>query len=310
MTKKRHPRMPPHLLILQMILAVALTSGSLLAAAVEEPAEGPAAETSAPDPRWEKREERAEGFKSRFLLSRKAVEAGATAEMNARKERAEKRRTCRESIRKANRDQRFARLAVCVRDDLALAIAMLEARSQIIASTPGISEEFSELTIARGDLLLDALRIVIDAIDANVYADEAGLLEARKNLREKYLLPYWALLPRLRAEHSLAWISHLLVRMRSLKDGSSLSETVAAALDRAQECLVEAEETLETALDEKESNAMNIIISQVRSDAISCVHLYRDAMTIRGAEAASAKEERAEPQWQKRSSHKLPTSRF
>lgn len=281
MPKHRHSRMPPPLLILQMILAIALASGSMLAATVDAPEEDPAPEESQTiDPHSEKRSERAENFKSRFLLSRKAVEAGYSAEAKLRTERMENRRDCRESMRKANRDQRFAKLVTCMHDDLTHTTDMLKARSQAIIAAPGVTEELRELIIARSELLRDAMSTIIDGLDAGVYESEEGLHEARKNLREKYLLPYWSLLPRMQAEQTLAWISHLLLRSQSLSASQTLSTEVTAKLDEAGICLRDAETRLEEALTEKDSQKMNTSISQVQSTLVPCIGKYREAMSI------------------------------
>ena len=307
---KRHPRMPLHLLILQMILAVALTSSSMLAATIDPPEETPTPEESETvDPRWEKRSVRAENFKSRFLLSRKAAEAGFVTETKLREERMQNRRDCRESVRKANRDQRFAKLTACMQEDLTRTMDMLKARSEVIAAVPGIGEELRGLIVARSDLLTDAIGTIIEALDTGVYQDEAELHEARKNLREKYLLPYWLLLPRMKTEQSLAWISHLLLRAKTLMESGSLSPAVTAKITESQVCLEEAETALQEGLEQKDSQEMHSIFGQAQSNVISCIKLYREAMSTQEKELAPPAEAEQEPQWPKRYLRKLPKSR-
>lgn len=308
--KRHHPRMPPHLLILQMMLAVTLASGSMLAATVDSPEETPAAEEAqAANPRWETRRARAENFKSKVLLSRKAVEAAYAAESKLRSQRSDLRKDCRESLRKANRDQRVTTLITCMREDLEITLQMIHSRSESITATPGVSEEVRSLIIARSALLADAIGTIIDGLDAGVYETEEGLYEARKNLREKYFLPYWSLLPRMQAEQSLAWISHVLVRAKSLTEAEILSTEVTTKFAEAEGCLVGTEEALDAVAAEKDFQKMNMIISQARSTAISCIKIYRDAMTLHEQELAPPEEESPEPQWQKRSLRKLPSSR-
>lgn len=295
--------MPLHILILQMILAVTLASASMLAATVDLPEEAATQEKSqALDPLWEKRNTRAAHFKSRFLLSRKTVDAGNASEGKARLQRAEHRYDCRESVRKANRDQRLGKLISCMREDLTLTMDMLKARSEVIAVLPGVSPELRGLAIARSELLADAVSTIIDGLDAGVYENEEGLFVVRKNLREKYLLPYWALLPRMEAEQMLSWISHMLLRGKSLAE----SLDITAKLAEAEMCLANAEAALEAVAGEKDFQKMNIMISQARSTAISCIKIYRDAIRIQEKELAPPEEKVQEPQWQKRSLRKLP----
>jgi hypothetical protein len=187
---------------------------------------------------------------------------------------------------------------------------MIKVRSEIIAATTGISKELRGLIIARSDLLTDATSTIVDAIDAGVYQDEAGLLEARKNLREKYLLPYWSLLPQMKTDAVLTWVSHLLLRARALTESGDLPSAVAAKITEAEVCLVDTEATLKTVAGEKDLQKMNTIISQARSAAISCIKLYRDAVTLENTELTPLEEVPIEPQWQKRSLRKLPKSRY
>lgn len=307
---KHHSHMP-HILVLQMILAASLALGSLLAASIDTPPGGnvPSEETGGTDALWMKRQERAEDFKTRFLQSRKATNEGHLGEETFRVDRAKKRRLCREQLRKANRDKRRSVLVLCMREDMHLSREMVLARSKSMSAAAGVPSGLQSLIIARGDLLADAMQAIIAGLDAGIYGDEEGLFTARKNLREKYALAFVTLLPRLQAEQSLAWISHLLLRSRTLQEEGTLSPTIVAKLSVAEACLGDAEQRLEEAMKENDPNVMKAKISQVQSSLISCVEYYRDAHNLRSKELAPPPPENQEPQWEKRSMHRLPKSR-
>ena len=303
---RRHPSRMQHLLVLQMALAVTLASGSILAASVDDSAPEEPAVEAANNPEMDARRESIEDFKSDYLMSRKAIESAFTMETTLRQKRAELRRDCRETLRKANRDQRLPRLSDCMKDDLQKTLEMVTARGTSIAAAAGVQGDVKELIAARNELLRDALDTIITALDAGVYTDEEGLVEARNNLREKYFKPYAALLPQLHAEHALSWISHLLVRADSLKKSGTLSEQVLGKVVEAEACLFTEEDSLSQAIDSNETISS---ISQSLERLPGCLDLLTEAQVLWNQEQTPEVESAPEPQWENRKLRRLPGTR-
>lgn len=304
---RRHTSRIQHLLVLQMALAVTLASGSILAASVKEMTpEEPMPAEAADDPAMDARREKIEDFKSEYLMSRKAVESAFTTEAMLRQKRAELRRDCREMLRKANRDQRLTRLSDCMKDDLHMTLEMVTARGTSIAAAAGVQGDVKELIAARNALLRDALDTIITALDAGVYTEEEGLFEARDNLLEKYFKPYAAFLPQVHARHALSWISHLLVRLDSLKKSSTLSEQVLEKIVEAEVCLLAEEDSLSQAIDSNETSSS---ISQSLGRLPDCLNLLTQAQILWNEEQTPEAETAGEPQWENRKLRRLPATR-
>jgi hypothetical protein len=160
----------------------------------------------------------------------------------------------------------------------------------------------TSLIRARGDLLIDALETVIQAIGAGVYSNEEELFEVRNNLREKYITPYHTLLPRSDTEHALAGIAHILLRSKDM-DRSLLPEEVRASLEQSDACLAAVEKTIELLTTPETLNASH------RSEIRSCLATYREVQALMEKLSAATPEEPLEPEWQKRSLRRLPKAR-
>lgn len=307
MSKHHHLHRLQHLLALQMALAVTLASGTILAASVgETPAEEPAPPETVSDPAMDARREKMEDFKSDYLLSRKVIENAFTREENLRTKRAELRAECREDIRKANRDQRFHRISGCMQEDLSLTLEMIAARGTGIAAIAGVSSDLKKLIIARNELLQDAVETIVMAIDAGVYSDEEGLLEAKDNLREKYVKPYTSLLPKMHAEHALSWVSHPLVRSDALKKTGTLSEQVLTTITEAEKCLLSEEAFLNQAIDGGE---IHVYAGQSTTRLPGCLDLLTEAQTLWNQEQTRNQQASSVPQWENRKLRRLPQQR-
>ncbi len=251
---------------------------------------------------WENRKGRAKDFRAQMMTGRKAQEASYDGESVLRKKRIEARRACAERLRKANRNERFSALLLCVKQDLTTTLEGIRRRQDGLGVRAGVSSDTTSLIRARGDLLIDALDAVIQAIDAGVYSNEEELYEVRNNLRDKYILPYSALLPRSDTEHALAGIAHMLMRSKDT-DRSGLPDEVLSALEKSDACLVTSEKSIEALAAAESINASH------RTEIRTCLAQYRDVQKLIEKLSAAIPEEPQEPEWQKRSLRRLPKAR-
>jgi hypothetical protein len=292
------------MLIFSMLLhaTVAMEPESV---AAPEPLTNPAMEESL-EPSdallWETRKGRAKDFRAQMMTGRKAQMASHDGESLLRKKRTEARRVCAERLRKANRNERFSALLLCVKQDLTTTLEGIRRRQDGLGVRAGVSSDTTSLIRARGDLLIDALDAVIQAIDAGVYSNEEDLFEVRNNLRDKYILPYSALLPRSDTEHALAGIAHMLIRSRDM-DRSGFPDEVLSSLEKSDACLAAVEKGVESLAAAESINAGH------RTEIRNCLAQYREAQVLMEKLSVPVPEEPQEPEWQKRSLRRLPKTR-
>lgn len=251
---------------------------------------------------WETRSLRAKDFRTQMMTGRKAQDASYDAESALRSKRAGARNSCRDRLRKANRNERLGVLLLCVKQDFGATLETIRKRQDGLGSRAGTSADTTSLIRGRGDLLIDALSTIIQAIDAGVYSNEDELIEAKNNLRDKYMLPYQTLLPRSDTEHALAGIAHMLLRSRDI-DRSQLPEEVRTALEQSDACLTTVEKTIESLTVEEAINASHRLAIR------NCLGKYREAQALLVKLSAPSSEEPAPVEWQKRSRGRLPKTR-
>jgi hypothetical protein len=251
------------------IALVMLSTGS--AAYVAQSGETLPAGPSEEELRWARRETRVTGFSSAAAAARPVLQATHAEEQKLRDERRKKRIECQQRLRRSNRDQLVPTVLSCVRADLTLLQGIIHQRSIALAITPGIGGDSRGIALARSDLLLDALDTVVTAIDAGAITTEEDMREARRNLRQKYVLPYHQSLPRGETEHLLARLAQVLLHVRSLLADPTLPEDTQAALAGSQTCLEELESSLEAAYSTGKPEAMAEAFGQAHSMVESCI---------------------------------------
>ncbi len=163
-----------------------------------------------------------------------------------RRKRAELWRTCREDLRRANRDTKFPTVLRCFRGTVTLEKDFLVDESDWLSVMPGVPSAIRSVTVSRLDLLREALNTVLLGIDGKVYATTDDILEARKNLLEKYRIPFATSLLTARAEMLLTWNQELILTLDSTfqNDGVTLDEEEKRAWQDARKCLLETERSL------------------------------------------------------------------
>lgn len=110
---------------------------------------------------------------------------------------------CRRDIRSANRDTKFPTTLRCFRGLLMQRLGYLrdERRNRPLGFGPA-----HDLLLSRTDALTDAMTTIVDAIDSDVYDDDASLKDAKARLYAQYEEPYAAAILAAQAERLEHWL--------------------------------------------------------------------------------------------------------
>ncbi len=189
---------------------------------------------------------RTKDFRSKMLAFLKADSQYRSRENTFRTKRAELWRACREDLRRANRDTKFPTTLRCFRGTITLEKEFLGDQSDWLAAMPGVPNAIRSVAVSRLDLLREAVNTVLLGIDGKVYATNDDVLEARKNLLEKYRLPFAESLSAARAEMLLTWNQEILQSLdaATASDGAPLDDAGKAAWADARTRLLRSERTL------------------------------------------------------------------
>lgn len=245
--------------------------------------------------RWENRQERAEGFRNPAFRIRKKIQAFTAQRESRQAKTRQHRESCREEIRRANRDNKVSVLLRCYRSELTINLETLRKRKQIIEELVGISEEQKTATLNALDSLTDAINAIIAGIDSGVYQTEKELIEAKQNLHDRYRTAYWWSLTRMRADKMLTWISHLLTRMDTMV-AEGVPSSVLEHFSTASECLSEAERLYAEVLAEEGYEGSKEKIRQAQSTLKSCIPSLRGAIKAKRDGEIPVTEESSEAQ--------------
>ena len=236
------PPMPRHLCV-SLLLTIGLLFPSITFAQSPSSASGSGAIRTPEELHAELmkiRTEKTKGFRDKAVTLQKKEESYRKALATAFQKITELQSNCRTDFRHANRDQKFRVQLRCYRGEIALQKELLRKQHDFIAELPGISDTVRKNALQRIDALSDALAAVITGIDSGVFTSLNDLLEAKKNLFEKYRSPAWAMLTVLRAERLLSWTMLLLIDLEPLEEWQPSSGTgtvVGDPVASARSCL-------------------------------------------------------------------------
>lgn len=232
---------------------------------------------------WEARIARSENFRQAWLQEKTFVKAMQINDEEYRKRRAARRQECRSDIRKASKIGKLSVSLECYREELADALDRLQKQREYIERMPGVSDDVRWLTLMRLDLLGDALNVIVNAIDSDVYQSVEELEEAKQNLLISYRQPLWLMETRLRADKLLTWTASLMTRIGAMgqenldgEDSKRLYEGVA--------CLNESEALLKTTVAAQELSAATQKLADAQAKLQDCITLIRGDDVIDTAE--------------------------
>jgi len=176
----------------------------------------------------------------------------------------ELRSTCREELRKANRDTITEKAKQCYRSDLMEEIALRRKEQAFLTVLPGLDTATVNAYAKAVTDLTDAEVAIVDGIDTDVYDSLDALQTAKRRLRDQYRSPYWTAYFHLQADRlipGLAWQvdrmalwtseepekdlsaavqcleeSVNLIDIAKSADSKTASEALAVALGKNREC--------------------------------------------------------------------------
>ncbi len=193
------------------------------------------------------REDRAATLRLDLVQDRKADAQFRQRTAAFVRKRAELRRDCREDLRRSNRDTRLPVLLRCTRADIALEREQLSKTHERVQALPGPSDTIRSAALSRVDILADALDTVMFAIDSGVYRSSEDLMEARKNLLQRYRVPLADALVSLRADRAGALAGALILRVDAARNAELTEKGEARdGWAEARHCLSTQETALRT----------------------------------------------------------------
>ena len=237
------------------------------------PQEPPTAEEEV----WQRRFDRAEGFRIIMLQTRRGVELFYSFQKKNTEDLLANRERCREDLRRANRDAQFSTLLHCYQRELVLDRGLHEKKRQYMESIPGISSVLRDQALLAEDAFLPALDALLKGVENDVFTDREDLIEAKKNFHSAYRVP--ALLAELRveADRSLTWVAHLLHQLFLMTQNTELGPEAFEKTSEAFTCFEEGETQLmglNTIEGFKDANAA---LGESLAHLQTCTDLLREA---------------------------------
>lgn len=230
------------------------------------------------------------------MNGRRAAKAFREQAELRRQKHIEKRISCKEDIRRANRDSVQLTTFSCFRALLTIDLESLRKEKQFIEEATGVSDTYRSAAIFHITNLMDAVSTVIQAIDVGVYGSTDGLLEAKKNLNMTYRANRRLALAHLRADRAIMWVRHLMVRLRNVQDANLPPEEVSTKIDESILCLRDVEQLLSGLLSQEDIEALIQGYRQAQSDIKFCNDLALEAKRLNTEfEQEEAKNEEPSP---------------
>lgn len=245
---------------------------------------------------WKARRERSEAFQAALAANAKtAQQLQALKEENYQK-RAEHRATCRADMRKANTYTILSTALRCYRAELTLELERLRKERDYIETMPGVTDDIRWLALTRNDLLLDAMNIIVTAIDSDVYQNVDELEEVKQNLLTHYRKPKWLMDVRLNADRLSAWTATLLTHIATIAEEPDMTEDALVQLQNGLLCLHEQEQLLQLVQGAQDVGEAQTLFDNAQSHMKTCLgtlRLVAGAKSAAGTEPAETEEDTA-----------------
>lgn len=203
----------------------------------------------------------------------------------ARERLADHRRTCREAIRKSNRDQLMSRLSSCYRSDLLQDINILRKQQQYFSAIPLLSPAIRMSASGAIFKLTDAEMAIVNAIDTGLFTSASSLEQAKKNLHSTYRTPYWTALHHLHADQNLTWVIFMVKQLEERATPTGSGATISPRVETAANCLETAAKKLLEAREATDYKAAFTLLHEAKNTLDSC---RKTLQTIAQSEQAAA----------------------
>lgn len=200
----------------------------------------------APEPliATEDREFRLRGFAESINTGVAADAALTDARAAFFRMRGERRRACRDDLRRANKTALLNVLLKCYGNELTALKDFSGKQKTALQTIVGLTPFVRTEAVKNADKLTDAISAILFAISSGVYDSQEGLLEAKQNLFTKYQLPLWESWMTVRIDRTLTWIAYLIRNIDTLRAQESEKGLNRTALHDARACLMTQESAL------------------------------------------------------------------
>ena len=186
------------------------------------------------------------------------------------------RQTCRKEIRLSSSYYKLDTVLDCYRQELVITNEKLQKQREYVEKIPGISDDVRWLTLTRMDLLMDALKVIVNAIDSDVYQSVEELQEVKINLLNNYRKPNWLMMTRLQANRLLMWAESLITRAGLAEEQEELSSAATVKLLDTIMCLKEVNELLNSSISSQDLGTARMKLKEGHMEIRTCVEMFKN----------------------------------
>ena len=190
---------------------------------------------------WAIRQEKAENYREDVLQFTSIARAFDIAKDGHIAKKAELRADCRDTLRTANKFALLPQTELCWIEDLKLELVMLDKERDYVEQVPGLQDDVRQLTLTRIDLLKDAIGVLINAIENQVYTSVDELKSVKALLTKNYRSAKWTMNIRLDADLLLARTNSIILRIGDVMESSEVSPELSSSLLESLSCFATAE---------------------------------------------------------------------
>lgn len=202
-----------------------------------------------------------------FLVKSAVLSSWEKESTLLRARQADHRQTCKEAIRRANRDSIGEVASRCYKDELLQEMNMLKKQQEYLRGLPLVEEALRTKADDACTALIAAASTIIDGIDAGLFETVEVLKSARNNLHSQYRVPFQEALLRVRIDRALLWVTFLGMRLQELVVRDTVPTTEAAL------CLQSEGELLQNALLSKDIKLARDSLKEALLKRVECQEL-------------------------------------
>lgn len=240
---------------------------------------------------WDERLARIGTFREDVLKTNKTIDVLDEVAASFRKKRDELRSECRLEIRKASVYTMLSVQETCYKKELELERSILEKEKEYMQTVPGVSSDIRQLTVTRIELLYDALGVVINAIDNQVYESIEEIQEAKLALLQSYRTAKWHMYTRSHADQLLTRTTSIILRIGTIAEESTASPEMTTSILESLQCFNDAESKLKNAVSGSSYEQAKVLLEDAKMKLQECIESTVAASTMYEAPTDKVAEE-------------------